>query len=210
VSESLGAIARAVELGNHQQTVALVARALEAGVPPGIILKQGLVPGMQALASAFRDGRAYLPEVLIAARAMKRGVDVLSAALPRSEMQDAGKVVLGTVCGDMHDIGKNLVGLMLDCAGFDVLDLGVDVAAERFVDAAREHDADIIAMSALLTTTMPSMADVVQGVKEAGLKARVLIGGAAVTQAFADEIGADGFAEDCTSAVGAATRLMAG
>jgi 5-methyltetrahydrofolate--homocysteine methyltransferase len=208
VSESLGAIARAVELGDHRQTVALVTQALAAAVPPVVILKEGLVPGMQALASAFRGGQAYLPDVLIAARAMKRGVGALSVVLPRSEMQNAGKVVLGTVFGDMHDIGKNLVGMMLDCGGFDVLDLGVDVAAERFVEAAREHGADIVAVSALLTTTMPYMRDVVRGLRQAGLTSRVLIGGAAVTDAWADEIGADGFAEDCTSAVDAARRLM--
>lgn len=205
---TLAALGAAVKDGNRSRTVELVNAALSEGVPALSILNDGLVPGIDALGEAFRGGQAYLPEILVAARAMNAGAEVLKPHLSRSESRGLGTVVIGTVRGDLHDIGKNLVRMMLDCAGFNVVDLGADVDAAAFVAGAREHGADVIAMSALLTTTMTYMPEVIAEVKRTGLQARVLVGGAAVSRGFADEIGAEGYAEDCLSAVDEARRLV--
>ena len=206
------AIADAVREGDDREAVSLVKSAIDEGVPPIEILETGLVPGIQQLGELFKDGEVFLPEVLIACRAMDRGVDELKPFLESSEMHKKGKVIIGTVEGDLHDIGKNIVRLMLECAGFDVVDLGVDVSPEKFVEAVKEHSPAIVAMSALLTITMTNMPEVLEALEKAGLRSqvRVMIGGAPITREYADQIGAEGFAEDCASAVGEAERLIKG
>lgn len=210
MQDELRTLAQAVTEGDDTKVVALVSEALEEGTPTSVVLQDGLVPGLQTLGERFKDGTVFLPEVLIACRAMNAGVDVLKPHFSLGDRPSKGTVVLGTVEGDMHDIGKNLVKLMLESSGFDVEDLGTDVPSEDFVSAARDTKAHVVAMSALLTITMPSMSDTVRSLVEAGLRdsVKVLIGGAPVTREFADEIGADGFAEDCVSAVDEAARLM--
>jgi len=206
----LDAISRAVESGDDKEATALVKEALAEGMSALDILDKGLVPGIQALGKLFKDGQVYLPEVLISCRAMNAGVRELKPYLGETDVHTKGTIVLGTVEGDLHDIGKNLTKLMLESNGFSVEDLGVDVSAASFVKAARERNADIVGMSALLTITMVYMPEVIKALGEAGLreKVKVLIGGAPITREFADEIGAEGFAEDCASAVDEATRLM--
>ena len=203
-------ISLAVEQGDDKLIVKIVKEALASRVPPLDILQKGLVPGIQALGKLFKDGQVYLPEILISCRAMHRGVEELKPYLADTNIHDKGTVVLGTVEGDLHDIGKKLVRLMLECNGFRVEDLGVDVSADSFVSGARQHSANIVGMSTLLTITMPYMSKVIDALEEAGLrqKVKIMIGGAPVTREFADDIGADGFAEDCVSAVDEATRLM--
>jgi len=206
----LDAISRAVESGDDKEATALVKEALAEGMSALDILDKGLVPGIQALGKLFKDGQAYLPEVLISCRAMNAGVRELKPYLGETDVHSKGTIVLGTVEGDLHDIGKNLTKLMLESNGFSVEDLGVDVSAASFVKAACERNADIVGMSALLTITMVYMPEVIKALGEAGLreKVKVLIGGAPITREFADEIGAEGFAEDCASAVDEAARLM--
>ncbi len=205
------ALSQAVQDGDDVQTIAIVKDALEKGVPPVEILEQGLVPGIQALGRLFQDGEVFLPEVLISCRAMDHGVEVLKPHLAEADTHKKGKVVLGTVEGDLHDIGKNIVRIMLESQGFDVVDLGVDVPADKFVEAVREHKPQIVAMSALLTITMTYMQEVIDALEKAGLResVRVMIGGAPITREYADQIGAEGFAEDCASAVDEAERLVA-
>jgi len=207
--DKLRTIAHAVAEGDDTKVIALVAEALEERTPASVILQDGLVPGLQALGQRFKDGIVFLPEVLIACRAMNAGVDVLKPHFTLGDRPSRGTVVLGTVEGDMHDIGKNLVKLMLESSGFVVEDLGTDVPREVFVAAARDLQADVVAMSALLTITMTSMSDTVRALEEAGLRdhVKVIIGGAPVTREFAEQIGADGFAEDCVAAVDEAARL---
>ena len=210
MSTILNTIAHAVRDGDDQKTVELVKDALEKKTSAVDILNLGLIPGVQALSSLFKDGQAYLPEILISVRAMNRGLELLQADLGAVDLNKMGTVVLGTVEGDIHDIGKNLVGMMLKSNGFDVVDIGVDVPADSFINAVKENDADIVAMSALLTTTMPSFKTVIDALRESALREniKIMIGGASVSQDYADEIGADGFAPDCVSAVDEAFRLM--
>ena len=204
-------ISQAVQDGDDKKVVQLVKEALAERLPAIDILEKGLVPGVRALGRLFKDGQVYLPEILISTRAMNRGLDVLKPHLAGADIHKKGTVVLGTVEGDLHDIGKNLVRMMLDSNGFNVVDAGVDVSADSFVNAVKESKADIIAMSGLLTTTITYFPVVIKALEKAGLKSKVkvMIGGAPVTRAFADEIGAEGFAEDCASAVDEAARLMA-
>ena len=203
-------ISQAVRDGDNRQVVELVKEALGSGSSAMDILDKGLVPGVQALGELFKDGQVYLPEILISTRAMNQGVEELQPHLAGVDIHTKGTVVLGTVEGDLHDIGKNLVGLMLGSNGFNVVDVGVDVSADSFVNAVRENKADIVAMSALLTVTMTFMPTVIEALEKAGLKdeVRVMIGGAPITREFADSIGCEGFAEDCASAVDEAARLM--
>lgn len=203
-------ISKAVESGDDKQVAKTAREALAGGVAALNILEKGLVPGIQALGKLFKDGQVYLPEILISCRAMGLGVEELRPYLSDANIHNKGTIVLGTVAGDLHDIGKNLTKLMLECGGFNVKDLGVDVSAESFVTAAREYNADIVGMSALLTMTMTYMPEVVKALGVAGLRdnMRVMIGGAPISREYADEIGADGFAADCASAVDEATRLM--
>ena len=203
-------LSKAVETGDDKKVVELVNGELQDGVKPIDVLEQGLVPGVQALGKLFKDGQVYLPEILISVRAMNKGVEIVKPLLAGSDIKSKGTVVLGSVEGDLHDIGKNLVKMMLESNGFTVVDMGVDVAADSFVSAAKDNNADIIAMSSLLTITMAEMEKISKAVEEAGLKPRVkcLIGGAPVTREYADSIKCEGFAEDCASAVDEAQRLM--
>jgi len=196
--------------GNQAQAEAQVGEALAIGVPAREILEHGLIAAMAEVGARFERGEFYVPEMLIAARAMKAGLAPLRPHLTAQGVQAVGRVVLGTVRGDLHDIGKNLVGVMLEGAGFEVVDLGVDVPPEEFARAAREFKPNVIGLSALLTTTMQNMKSTIEAIEDVGLRqeTRVIIGGAAVTEAFAREIGADGYAPDASSAVGLAQRLL--
>ena len=207
---SIETIYQAVLEGDADESVAQVQAALDAGIAPSDILNKGCIAAMAEVGRLFEEGEMFVPEMLIAARAMQAGMGILKPHLAEGEITSAGKVILGTVAGDLHDIGKNLVGMMMEGAGFEIVDLGTDVTADAFVEAVREHNADIVGMSALLTTTMPSMTATVEALTEAGLrdKIKVLIGGAPVTQAYADEIGADGFAPDASSATRVAKGLL--
>jgi 5-methyltetrahydrofolate--homocysteine methyltransferase len=208
---SVKAVYEAVMEGNAQGAATHVQAALDADVAPGEILNQGCIAAMGEVGRLFEEGEMFVPEMLIAARAMQAGMNILKPHLAEGEITSAGKVVIGTVAGDLHDIGKNLVGMMMEGAGFEIVDLGTDVSADAFVGAVKEHNPDLIGMSALLTTTMPSMTATVEALTEAGLRdqVKVLIGGAPVTQTFADEIGADGFAPDASSATRKAKELLA-
>jgi len=211
MADYLGIISEAVQSGDEEKAVQTVEEALRSGISAADILDKGLIPGIQALGELFKSGEAYLPEILISGRAMNQGVEVLKPYFStEDEMQKQGIVVLGAVEGDLHDIGKNLVKLMLESNGFRVVDLGIDVPAASFADAAREQKADIVGISALLTLTMTSIPRVLDALEESGMrdKVRVMIGGAPVTREFADSIEAEGFAEDCVSAVDEAKRLM--
>ena len=186
--------------------------ALDAGVAPKEIIDKGLVPGMDVVGQRFKSNEFHMPEVLIAARAMKASMDLARPLIAEADVEPVGRVVLGTVQGDLHDIGKNLVGMMLEGAGFEVHDLGVDVSPQAFVEATEANKANVVCLSALLTTTMPMMRNVIEAVEEAELRAgvKILIGGAPVSQAYADQITADGYAPDGASAVDVAKALLAG
>jgi 5-methyltetrahydrofolate--homocysteine methyltransferase len=203
-------IADALQQGDDQQVGSLTAEALAAGRPAGEVLQNGLVAGMNVVGEEFRRREIFLPDVLLAARAMYAGIDLLKPHLARDGVPMRGKIVLGTVKGDLHDIGKNLVGIMLKGAGFEVIDLGHDVPAEAFVDAAVREGATLIGMSALLTTTMPRMKDVVSLLRERGLadRVRTIVGGAPVNAEFAREIGADDYACDAATAVARVKSLL--
>jgi len=196
--------------GKADKVKELVQRSVDEGQDVSKILNEGLLAGMSVVGDKFKKNEFYVPEVLIAARAMKAGMEIIRPLLTKKGVKGAGKIILGTVRGDLHDIGKNLVGMMLEGAGFEITDLGVDVSPEKFVEAAREKGADIIGLSALLTTTMPGMKDVIEAIKSSDLKGKVkvMIGGAPVTQDYADEIGADGYAPDAASAVDKAKQLI--
>ncbi|HEU5318400.1 MAG TPA: corrinoid protein [Chloroflexota bacterium] len=185
-------------------------RALEAGVTPIDVVNRGLLPGMAVVGDRFKRNEYYIPEVLLAARAMKGALALVQPLLGATDYEPVGTVVVGTVKGDLHDIGKNLVAMMLEGAGFRVVDLGVDVSAEKFVAAAREHKAQIVGLSALLTTTMVNMRATIEAFGAAGLReaVKIVVGGAPVTQRWADEIGADGFAPDAASGVDVARQLL--
>ena len=203
-------LAAAVRDGDRGASVVLTQRALDAGVSPERILSDGLVPGIQALGELFKDGQAFLPEILVSARAMDQALDVLRPHLVGGEVAARATVVIGTVEGDLHDIGKNLVGMMLEANGFSIVDLGADVSAERFAQAVLDEQADILALSALLTTTTPQFREVLSALDAAGSRAavKVMIGGAPVSRALADELGVDGYADDCVAAVNEAERLL--
>jgi len=203
-------IAQAVKNGRKKVVEQLVKEALSEGVSAQAILNDGLVVGMNELGELFKNGEVYVPEVLIAARAMKTATEILKPLLIAEDVKSLGTVAIGTVQGDLHDIGKNLVGMMLEGTGFTVMDLGVDVSPEAFVEAVR-NGAQIIGLSALLTTTMPSMAQTIEALKAAGLReqVKVMIGGAPITQEYADQIGADGYSTDAASAAELAKQLIA-
>lgn len=184
--------------------------AVDAGFSAEDILKQGLVPAMREVGELFEKGEYYVPEMLISARAMQRGLEILKPLLASAEVDPSGTVVLGTVKGDLHDIGKNLVGMMLEGAGFSLIDLGTDVSADQFVETVQKNQPDIVAMSALLTTTMPAMRTTIDALNDAGLRSQVkiMIGGAPVTEEYASSIGADGFAPDASRAASLALKLL--
>jgi 5-methyltetrahydrofolate--homocysteine methyltransferase len=208
--EILTGIRDALQQGDDQQVRKLTAEALGAGLPAGEVLQQGLLAGMSVVGEQFRLREIFLPDVLLSARAMYAGLDVLRPHLASAGVASRGKVVIGTVKGDLHDIGKNLVGIMLKGAGFEVVDLGHDVAPEAFVDAAVREGATLIGMSALLTTTMTRMRDVVALLRERGLAGRIrtIVGGAPVSSDFAREIGADDYACDAAAAVDRVKALL--
>jgi len=209
--EILTRLATEVEAGEADLARATTGEALTAGRSAEEVLKQGLLAGMAVVGERFRRREIFLPDVLLAARALHAGLAVLQPLLEGAGVPSAGRVVLGTVQGDLHDIGKNLVGILLRGAGFEVVDLGTDVAAERFVDAAVEHGARVIGMSALLTTTRLGMRDVIAALRTRGLagKIRTIVGGAPVDPGFAREIGADAYAFDAASAVDEVRALVA-
>ena len=202
-------IAENLMKGKAADVKAGVSQALDDGAAPGEILNKGLLAGMSVIGERFKKNEVYVPEVLIAARAMKAGMEVLAPRLADAGVEPIGTAVVGTVKGDLHDIGKNLVCMMLEGAGFKVVDIGIDVDPQKFVEQARENKAAVIGVSALLTTTMTNMKSIVDAVREAGIEAKVMIGGAPVTQAFCDEIGADGYAPDAASAADLAKSLLA-
>ena len=195
--------------GKRDELVNRVQAALDGGIPAGDILQNGLIAAMGEVGKLFEEGEYFVPEMLIAARAMKAGLVILQPLLVDSGVESAGKVAIGTLKGDLHDIGKNLVGMMLEGAGFEIVDLGTDVEAEQFVAAAK-NGADVIGLSALLTTTMPSMEGTIKAIEAEGLrdKVKVIIGGAPVTSAYAEKIGADGYAPDASQAVSLAKSLI--
>ncbi len=207
---SLEPIYQAVLDGDAKGAEAAVKAALAANIPAEDILKKACIPAMGEVGRQFEEGEKFVPEMLISARAMQTAVRLLKPLLVQANVQSAGKIVMGTVQGDLHDIGKNLVGMMMEGSGFELIDLGTDVTPAKFVDAVRQHKPQVMGMSALLTTTMPSMKKCVEALKEAGLRdqVKVLIGGAPVTQAYADQIGADGYAPDASSAARAAKALL--
>ena len=197
--------------GNAPQSKELTQKALQDKMSPENVLKDGLIAAMQEVGDRFEKGEFFVPEMLISARAMKEGMAILKPLLQQQGVKAIGKVVIGTVKGDLHDIGKNLVGMMLEGAGFEVIDLGTDVSPEKFIQAIKDHGANLVGLSALLTTTMLSMKSIIAAMQTAGLraKAKVIIGGAPVTEAFAREIGADGYGQDASHAVRVAKQLLA-
>ncbi|MCD4830608.1 MAG: corrinoid protein [Anaerohalosphaeraceae bacterium] len=195
--------------GDQNKALEITKQALDEGMSPEAILNDGLIGGMNIIGARFKNNEVYIPEVLIAARAMKTAMEVLEPKLVEAGVEPLAKAAIGTVQGDLHDIGKNLVIMMLKGAGFEVVDMGVDVTSENFVKIAKESGAKIIGMSALLTTTMPAMEKSIQALKDASVDVKIMIGGAPVTQAYADKIGADGYAADAASAVDVAKVLIA-
>lgn len=206
----LNEISEFIQKGRASEVEALVAQALSENIPAGEILEGGLLEGMNVVGERFKNNEVFVPEVLIAARAMNRGVAVLKPHLVAAGVQEKGVAVIGTVKGDLHDIGKNLVKMMMEGRGIKVIDIGVDTPAEKFIDAAIENDADLICCSALLTTTMNEMKNVVDAVNASPLKGKVkvMVGGAPVSQSFADSIGADSYTSDAASAADAAVEFL--
>jgi 5-methyltetrahydrofolate--homocysteine methyltransferase len=205
----LKALAEAVIKGDQNAAVEITKTALQEDTTPKEILDEGLIAGMDIVGARFKKNEVYIPEVLIAARAMKMAMEILEPELIKAGVEPVGRLLIGTVQGDLHDIGKNLVAMMLKGAGFDVIDLGVDVKPEKFVEQVKTSKAQLIGMSALLTTTMPGMEKTIKVLKDAGVPVKVMIGGAPVTQDYASKIGADGYAPDAASAVDLAKSLVA-
>lgn len=203
----LQALGQAIETGKHTEAVAITQQALDEGMDPEPIL-DAMVGGMDRIGDKFKRNEVFVPEMLIAARAMKQAMAILEPKLVESGVKPIGTAVVGTVQGDLHDIGKNLVAMMWKGANFNVIDLGTNVAADKFLEAAKENNANVIGLSALLTTTMPAMKATIEKLREAGIQAKIVIGGAPITQSFADEIGADGYAADAASAVDTARQLI--
>lgn len=206
----LQGIAQSVIKGQAAKVEELVRQALDEKVPVRQILHEGLIAGMNVVGDYFKNNKFYVPEVLIAARAMKKGMEIIRPQLKAEKVEPLGRACIGTVKGDLHDIGKNLVAMMLEGAGFEVVDLGIDVPPSRFIEAVKTQGVQIICMSALLTTTMSGMKTTVEAIREAGIagQVRTLIGGAPVTQTYADQIGANGYAPDAASAVDKAKELV--
>ncbi len=210
MQEELKALAQAILEGKRNEAVELTQKLVDAGVSPKQILDEGLIAGMSIAGEKFKNGEYFVPEILVAARAMKASMEILRPLLVATDVQPIGTMVIGTVRGDLHDIGKNLVAMMVEGAGFKVVDLGVDVTADKFVAAAKEHNAQIVGMSALLTTTMTYIPEVIKAFNAEGLrpKVKLIVGGAPVTQEWADQIGADGYAPDAATAVDKCKELL--
>lgn len=197
--------------GDVDKVKSATQQLLDAGEDPMKIIDEGLVKGINVVGERFKEGEMYVPEMMMSAQAMKAGVELAKEKVSGAEISTAGKVVIGTVAGDLHDIGKNLVAMMLESSGFDVVDLGVDVGTDGFIAAVKEHNPQIVGMSALLTTTMPAMKEVIAALQEGGLRndVKVVIGGAPVTKEFANEIGADGFGADAALTIDLCKELVA-
>ncbi len=210
MSDILASISKTVIEGRVKEIAPLVQAALTQGVTPKEILDQGLMPGMDEVGAQFKKGKKFVPEVMMAAKTMQAALDILKPLLVASGARMTGKAVIGTIKGDLHDIGKNLVAMMLEGSGFEVIDLGRDVAPEKFVEAVRSHQPDVIGMSALLTTTMRGMGQTITLLQEAGLResVKVMIGGAPVTTDFAQQIGADAYAPNAPAAAELAKKLV--
>ena len=209
MNETLNEISEWLQKGRAPKVKAAVTKALEEGIPASEILEDGLLAGMDIIGQKFKNNEVFVPEVLVAARAMNRGVEILRPYLVEDGVETKGTVILGTVKGDMHDIGKNLVRMMMEGKGLEVIDIGIDVPTESFLDAAREHNAKLICCSALLTTTMGEMKNVVDAVKASEMngKVKIMIGGAPITQTFCEQIGADCYTPDAASAAEAALKF---
>lgn len=203
------ALSQSVVSGEEEQVKIQTKMLIDSGANPLDIINNGLVAGMNIVGPLFKSGEMFVPEVLMSAKSMAAGIDMVKPLIADKDMPSKGTVIIGTVKGDLHDIGKNLVSIMLESSGFKVINLGIDIAPEKFVAAAKEHDPQIVAMSALLTTTMPLMKDTIEFFKEEGLKVKCVIGGAPVSQDYADKIGADGYAPDAGSAVELCAKMMA-
>ena len=204
----LDKLKNAIYDGDMDTAIALTDKALQQGTDPETILNEGLIAGMNVVGEDFKNNEIYVPEVLIAARAMKSALEILEPKLIEAGVEPVGTIVIGTVKGDLHDIGKNLVSMMLKGAGFNVVDLGTDISPEQFLGAIQEHQAPLLGLSTLLTTTMPMMEKTINALKEKGLDAQVMIGGAPVTQGYADKVGASGYAADAATAVDIAKQLV--
>jgi len=204
----LNDLTAAVAAGNRKDTARITQELIDAGEAPKTIVESGLVPGMSIIGDKFAANEIFVPEMLIAARSMKGALALLEPLLADAGVKPEHTVVIGTVQGDLHDIGKNLIAMMWKGAGFEVVDLGTNVPADKFLAAAREHQPAVLGLSSLLTTTMPAMREVVKALREAGLKTKIVVGGAPITPAFADEIGADGYAADAGTAVAVARKLI--
>jgi 5-methyltetrahydrofolate--homocysteine methyltransferase len=211
MNEHLQKIYDSVLNGDMDETAGFVEAALSVQLEPGVILNEGMIAAMKEVGRLFEEGEYFVPEMLIAARAMQSGLAILKPSLVEAKVASAGKVVIGTVKGDLHDIGKNLVAMMLEGSAFDIVDLGVDVSPDKFVEAVKVHQPQIVGLSALLTTTMPNMKVTIDALKTAGLRdqVKVIIGGAPVTENYAHDIGADGYAADASRAATLAKALMA-
>jgi 5-methyltetrahydrofolate--homocysteine methyltransferase len=210
MQEELKALAQAILEGKRNEAVDLTQKLVNAGVTPKQILDEGLIAGMSVAGEKFKNGEYFVPEILVAARAMKAAMEILRPLLVATDVQPIGTMVVGTVRGDLHDIGKNLVAMMVEGAGFKVVDLGVDVTADKFIAAAKEHNAQIVGMSALLTTTMTYIPEVIKAFDAEGLrpKIKLIVGGAPVTQEWANQIGADAYAPDAATAVDKCKELL--
>jgi corrinoid protein of di/trimethylamine methyltransferase len=210
MSELLGKMAESLIAGKVDEVTDLTRQALDANVSSKDILEKGLLAGMEVVGKRFKANEMFIPEVLRCAKCMHGAMEILRPLLAESGVETAGTFVIGTVKGDLHDIGKNLVGMMFEGAGFKVIDLGIDLAPAAFVEAIKEHNANLFGMSALLTTTMPKMGETINAIKEAGLRdqVKIMIGGAPVTGEFAKEIGADAYASNAASAVDTGKELL--
>ena len=210
MSELLGKMAESLIAGKIDEVVDLTKEALDGGAAPVDILDQGLLAGMDVVGQRFKAEEMFIPEVLRCAKCMHGAMEILRPLLAETGAESIGTLIIGTVKGDLHDIGKNLVGMMFEGAGFNVVDIGIDKEPQVFVDAIKEHNAKLIGMSALLTTTMPKMGETIKAIKEAGVRdqVKILVGGAPITAAFAEEIGADGYASNAASAVDKGKELM--
>lgn len=212
MEEVIQKLSEALVNGDRVLVAELTRSCLEKGMPPELILDQGLIAAMNLIAERFKKDEIFLPEVMIAARAMQAALDILEPLLSSSENRSKGKIVLGTVRGDLHDIGKNIVSIMFRGAGFKVIDLGIDVSEERFAESVKEYHPDILGLSALLTMTLPMMKRTIEFIQQEGLRKNliIMVGGAPVTERFAGEIGADGYAPNAASAVDKAKELLQG
>ncbi|MCF8217762.1 MAG: corrinoid protein [Bacteroidales bacterium] len=211
MSIDLEKISEAITKGQIEQLQEMTTQALDTDTDPGVILNKGLLPGMDKVGQLWREGEMFMPEVLRSAKAMSKAMEILRPRLSEGDLGSAGKMVIGTVAGDLHDIGKDLAGMMFEGAGYEVINIGIDQPNEAFVEAAMKHKPDVLGMSALLTTTMPRMGEVINSLKESGVRDQmaVIIGGAPVTQEFADEIGADLYAPNAGSAVDLTKKYFA-